>query len=211
MQKKSYQKKVSPNRSWEDTFSEKAECSPALPQLRMSKFVDSKFSPPWALSTNDHKSSWVLILGVGYQLIFTTRQTSKCRIIKNWESTVQTIHQSNIISPYFHTNDKSHNWVRRISAVRLKICSRVQSAPSRHRAPGRGRWCQYSQVGHRRLSPGWEDRSVMLSESPFTQASWEGVGVGSQMREVGQMKTEMSLGQIAGKEQKHQAGKWSRE
>lgn len=169
--KKSYQKKVSPNRPWEDTFSEKAECSPALPQLRMSKFVDSKFSPPWALSTNDHKSSWVLILGVGYQLIFTTRQISKCRLTKNSESTVQTIHQSNIISPYFQTNDKSHNWVRRISAVRLKRCSREQSAPLRHRAPGRGRWRQYSQVGHRRLSPEWEDRSVMLSESPFTQAS----------------------------------------
>ena len=41
----------------------------------------------------------------------------------------------------------------------------------------------------------------------FTQASWEGVGVGSQRREVGQMKTEMSLGQIAGREQKQQAGK----
>lgn len=41
----------------------------------------------------------------------------------------------------------------------------------------------------------------------FHTASWEGVGVGSQRREVGQMKTEMSLGQITGKEQKHQAGK----
>ena len=44
--KKSYQKKVTPNRPWEDTFSEKAECHPALPQLRMSNFGDSKFSPP---------------------------------------------------------------------------------------------------------------------------------------------------------------------
>ena len=39
-----------------------------------------------------HKSSWVLILGVGYQLILATRQTSKCRTIKKWESIVQTIH-----------------------------------------------------------------------------------------------------------------------
>lgn len=48
---------------------------------------------------------------------------------------------------------------------------------------------------------------MMVSECPFTQASWEGVGVGSQRREVGQMKKEMSLGQIAGREQKQQAGK----
>lgn len=38
----------------------------------------------------------------------------------------------------------------------------------------------------------------MVSECPFTQASWEGVGVGSQERSWTNEK-EMSLGQIAGK------------
>ena len=66
--------------------------------------------------------------------------------------------------------------------MRVKRCGWEQSVASRHRALGRKTMTSVFTAGAPgglAIQPGWEDGAVVVTESPSTQAAWEGVGVGS--------------------------------